>query len=141
MNEVVVPIPLQVWQDPQGDVVLNHSRDQCSVSFACWEAAGDPADYLCRLIFNRAWAVRGVRSEFLPYESKAHHRSCIYEVLESEWLERETALRSQSYPEWRSWEGKQYHHYVVQGHDNFVEVIALGFEEQIVPINQAGELG
>lgn len=121
-------------------MLLNHSRDECVVSFACWEAAGDPADYICQLKFNNAWAVRGVRSEFLPYEYEGHQRSCIYEVVDSKWLEQESELRSQSYPEWRSWDSKQYHHYVVDGHDNFVEVIAVGFEEQIVPRSEAGEL-
>jgi hypothetical protein len=140
IKQFVTPIPLKVWQDPQGDVVLHHSRDKCAVSFACWEAAGEPADYICQLKFDNAWAVRGVSSEFLPYEYEAHHRSCIYEVVDSKWLAQESELRGQSYPEWRASDRKEYHHYVVSGHDNFVEVIAASFEEQIVPRSDAGEL-
>ena len=140
MKQLLVPIPLKVWQDPQGDVVLDHSRGKCVVSFACWEAAAEPADYICQLKFNNAWAVRGVTSEFLPYEYEAHHRSCIYEVIGSKWLEQESDLRMQSYPTWRSWDRKQYYHYVVSGHDNFVEVIAASFEEKVVARSDSGEL-
>jgi hypothetical protein len=132
MRQVVIPIPLKVWQDPQGDVVLYHSRGECIISFACWDAAGDPADYICQLRFDHAWAVRGLRSEFLPYEYAAHHRSCIYEAVDSKWLEQERQLRSQNYPDWLSWDRKEYQHYIVSGHDNFVEVIASSFEEEIV---------
>lgn len=141
MKQVAVPIPLKVWQDPQGDLVLHHSREGCTVSFACWDAAGEPADYLCQLKFKHAWAVRGLNSEYLPYDREEYHRSCVYEVVNSDWLKHESELRSKNYPEWPEWNRKTYHHYVVSGHDNFYEVIAEGFEEKTVPSSDAGELG
>lgn len=42
-------IPLGSWQDPQGDVVLIYSEFECSISFACWDKRGVPADYVCLL--------------------------------------------------------------------------------------------
>jgi hypothetical protein len=140
MKQRAVPLPLKVWQDPQGDVVLYSSREGCNVSFGCWEAAGEPAEYICKLSFNHAWAVRGINSEYLPYEYEANHRSCIYKIEDSLWLKNETEQRSKSYPEWREWDSRLYHHYVVSGHDNYVEVIAASFEEQVMSRSEAGEL-
>ena len=140
MKQLAVPIPINVWQDPQGDVVLYYSREGCNVSFGCWAAAGEPADYICELGFNHAWAVRGVNSEYLPYEIQEQNRSCIYEVTDSEWLKHESEQRSRSYPEWKKWDSRLYHHYVMSGHDNYVEVIAASFEERLVSRREAGEL-
>src|SRR5262245_1333051 len=139
-RQVAKPIRLNSWQNPQGDVVLHHSRDTCIVSFGCWDAQGQPADYICQLKFHHAWAVHAVNSEFLPYELADTQRSCIYEVEDSAWLKRESEQRVQNYPQWREWDQQSYHHYVVSGHDNYCEVIAASFEECIVPREKAGEL-
>ena len=139
-KQIAIPIPLSVWQDPQGDVVLLHSRDRCTVSFACWETNGAPANYLCRLTFNHAWAVRAVCSEIDPYEYREHLRSCIYEIQESEWLKRLSEERVALYPRWLEWDHKSYHHFLISGHDNYCEIIAEGFEEEIISRESAGEL-
>jgi len=81
-----------------------------------------------------------VNSEYLPYERQKHQRSCIYEIEDSAWLKHESEQRSESYPEWRKRDSRIYHHYVVSGHDNYVEVLAASFEEQVVPRSEAGEL-
>jgi hypothetical protein len=139
--ETAVPIPLQTWKDPQGDVVLRHSRDSCAIYFGCWTEAGDPADYLCQLLFKHAWAVRGGSdSQSLPYEYEAHHHSGIYEITDSEWMKSESTKRSEVYPNWREWDDKIYHHYFVSGHDNYYEVLAAGFDVNIISHSQAGDL-
>lgn len=138
--QLAIPIPLKAWQDPQGDVVLQHSRNGCTISFACWDDAGQPADYICKLVFDHAWAVRAVNSEFLPYEINEPQRSCVYEIKDSEWLIGISKQRSDYYPEWRNWDKRSYHHYVVRGHDNYCEVVAEAFVERIVPRDEAGEL-
>src|SRR5689334_18467740 len=130
MQEIAVPISLQVWQDPQGDVVLKYSRSECSISFGCWMNTGEPADYICELVFDQAWAVRGYRSEYLPYQLKQGlSQSNIYEVENSNWLQQASEQRARSYPNWRNWDKKVYHHYVVQGHENYYELLAGGFTE------------
>jgi hypothetical protein len=43
-SEIAVPISLNVWQDPQGNVVLHHSREDCNVFFGCWTEASEPAN-------------------------------------------------------------------------------------------------
>ena len=121
-------------------MLLQHSREGCTVSFGCWVDAGEPADYICQLVFDHAWAVRAVDLEFLPYEVHEPQRSCIYQISDSEWLIAASEARSHYYPEWRDWDKRSYHHYVVQGHDNYCEVLALGFVERIIPRDQAGVL-
>ena len=141
ISEIVVPLPLKVWQDPQGDVILHYSREDCSVYFGCWAGAGEPAAYLCRLTFHHAWAVRGFCLEFLPYKIPEHkYRSCVYRVEGSTWLKQVSEQRHRNYPEWKSWDGREYLHYVVSGHDNYCDIIAAGFDEQIIPESEAGEM-
>lgn len=139
--EIAVPIPLKIWQDPQGDVILHHTRDECFVYFGCWAKAGEPANYLGKLIFQNAWAVRGLRLEFIPYEIKEHkYHSCIYAINDSQWLTQMTAQRLRNYPDWKSWDTREYLHYVISGHDNYYDIIATEFHEQILAENEAGEL-
>jgi hypothetical protein len=140
-SEIAIPLPLEVWQDPQGNVVLHHSREGCSVYFGCWAEAGEPADYLCRLTFHHAWAVRGFNLECLPYRAQEHnYRSYIYRVEGSAWLEQVSEQRQACYPEWKRWDGREYLHYVVSGHDNYYDVIAAGYNAQIIPEGEAGEM-
>lgn len=138
--EIAVSIPLKVWQDPQGDVVLHASRDECVIYFACWASSGEPADYICRLGFSHAWAVRGYCSESPPYERSDGGRSSVLEVKNSAWLREASAERQKNYPRWREWDVRTYHHYVVTGHDNYFEIIAAGFAEQTLSRAAAGEL-
>ena len=138
--EQAIAVPLEVWQDPQGDVVLHHDRGNCFVYFGCWTDAGEPADYLCRLTFRHAWAVRGYRWEYFPYKIVLDSRSCIYEVKNSRWLSGASAEYLKLYPECKGLKECKFHHYVIKGHDNYYEIIAAGFDETIVPRNEAGEL-
>jgi|SRR5215831_6002629 len=140
-SEVASAIALTVWQDPQGDVVLRYDREQCLVYFACWIDAGVPADYLCRLTFHHAWAVRAFRLETLPYETREpHYRSSIFVVDDSCWLREVSEQRLRSYPNWKHWDRREYQHYVVKGHDNYYDVVASSFEETTVPETEAGDL-
>ncbi len=51
-------IPLEFWKDPQSDVIVIFSEGECSVYFSCWTHAGEPADFIGKLSFNGAAAVR-----------------------------------------------------------------------------------
>lgn len=143
MRDERVPVPLHVWQDPVGDVILEHSRSKCAVYFGCWINAGEPADYVCELQFDHAWAVRGHRSEILPYRPGRGHQpphSGIYKVENSTWLQQASKQRAADYPNWRNWDAKDYFHFVVLGHDNYYEIIAAGFSEKKISYEDAGEL-
>jgi hypothetical protein len=141
MEEMALPIPLQLWQDPQGDLVLKHCRSECSVYFGCWIDAGEPANYICEIRFDHAWAVRGYRSEYLPYKIGAEQtRSDIFKIVGSTWLKQASKQRERSYSNWRDWDKKKYDHYVVQGHNNYYEILAAGYAERQIPYEEAGEL-
>lgn len=128
--EIAVPIPLAVWQDPQGNLTLNHTDGLCEVLFDCWDESGEPADYSCSIKFQQAWAVRGVCMESTPYKYKEHLRSCIYEIENSLWLDELSKMRVAYYPEWKDWDKRIYKHFLVTGHDNYYEIIATGFDEE-----------
>ena len=141
MGEIAKPIPLHVWQDPQGDVVLKHSLSECAVYYDCWTNAGEPADYICEPQFNHAWMVRGHCSEHLTYQvNQGSSRSDIYKIENSTWLRQASQRRATDYPNWRDWDEKEYCHFVVQGHDNYYEIIATGYSEKQIPYEEAGEL-
>ncbi len=141
IEEIAVPIPLQLWQDPQGDLVLKRWRSGCSVYFGCWIDAGEPADFICELSFDHTWAVRGYNSEYLPYRiGRGQTRSNIFEIEFSTWLKQASEQRERCYPNWRDWDKKDYHHYIVQGHDNYYEILAAGYTERQIPYDEAGEL-
>jgi len=140
-RQIALGIPLNVWQDPQGNVALRYDRGQCFVYFACWAEAGVPADYLCQLTFHHAWAVRGLRLEMLPYETKEpFYQSSIFVVEDSRWLREVSDQRLKNYPNWKTWDTRDYLHYVVQGHDNYYDIIASGFDETKLSETDAGDL-
>ena len=56
------------------------------------------------------------------------------------WLQQVSEQRAADYPNWQNWDAKEYFHYVVQGHDNYYEIIAAGFSEKQLPYEEAGEL-
>ena len=134
MNQLV-PVKLVHWQDPQGDVVLHAGRDLIDVYFNHWIESGVPAETLVKLRFNGAWASRTFCSEFLPYQhsdSEVDGCSWIYRVQDSEWMASCVAERKSRYDNWTGWESKEYNHFVVQGHDNYVDILAESFEEVLV---------
>src|SRR5689334_11638775 len=99
MSDATV-IPLDFWQDPQGDVILVYSEDECSIYFACWSASGIPADFIGHLSFERTAGVRSYGREYLPYrvtlQPKCH--SYILQVENSELVREHVAYRHQHYP-------------------------------------------
>ena len=91
--------------------------------------------------FEHAWEVRGHCSEHLLYQVKQGlSRSDIYKIEDSTWLRQASEQRLRDYPNWRNWDAKEYCHYVVQGHDNYYELLASGFTEKRIPYEEAGEL-
>src|SRR3712207_6870595 len=57
------------WRDWSSDVCSSDlSRDDCLIYFGCWAETGEPADFICKLTFQDAWAVQGYRLEYMPYQ-------------------------------------------------------------------------
>jgi hypothetical protein len=126
MMEATV-IPLDFWQNPQGDVILVFSENECSVYFGCWSAAGEPADFIGHLMFQNASAARSYGREFLPYRVPKHdHHSYILSIPDSEFIREQIEYRGQHYPDSRV-DTRGRIHYVVAGHDIYHEILAASF--------------
>ncbi|MES9685211.1 hypothetical protein CN514_05985 [Bacillus sp. AFS001701] len=137
-REKAIQIPLEVWQNPQGDVILNISERDCHVFFGCWDEDSNPADYIAKVTFNNCWSANYIHSEYVDYEYELkNHRSYILKVLNSRWLEELYTKQLRLYS--RSKINKDYNHYVVRGHDVCVEVIAREFIIEKLNKEQAGE--
>lgn len=139
-NQTAIAVPLKIWKDPQSNPLLIFSEHLCLIYVGCWSEAGTPADYICKLKFNAGWAARCYGIEFMPYLIKEHHRSSIYEVQNSSWITQATEERLRYYPRWKNWDTRIYHHYAINGHDKYVEVIAESFDEELIPHGKAEDI-
>ncbi|MBD0254344.1 MAG: hypothetical protein ICV83_01390, partial [Cytophagales bacterium] len=80
MNEqYLVEIELPFWQDPQGDLIMEKSRDYCRLYCGCWDEQNPPdyAIYIGRIEFVDAWAVRSMDVEFYDVYTKEEGRELI----------------------------------------------------------------
>lgn len=131
--ERTVQIPLEIWQDPVGDVLLIYSERECSVYFSCWTEAATPANFIGHLIFERAHGVRSFPREYLPYSSPAGDaKSWVMQVFGSEFIEEYLAYRKRHYPTGPVTEPS---HFVVHGHDIYHEILADRFDVTTVSRN------
>ncbi|WP_151087252.1 hypothetical protein [Hymenobacter baengnokdamensis] len=126
-------IKLPFWQDPQSSLALVVTPTDCDVFFTLLsEGKAEPSDELGKISFLNCWATHMVKTEFLPYSIAEHSfHSFLLEVIDSAWLATATRQRSYTYPAWKNWDGKVYHHYIVQGHNSYVEVLAVSFTTSI----------
>jgi hypothetical protein len=128
-------IPLKSWQDPQGDILLIYSEHECSVFFGCWESSGEPADYICRLSFERASAVRSFRREYIPYRLPEHTaHSYILRVSNSDLHREHIEYRNRRYPN-VGYSTSEHSHFVVVGHDIYHEILATQFAETTIRVS------
>ena len=135
MKEATI-IPLKFWQDPNNDVILIYSERQCSVYFACWRSAGEPADFIGQLTFDHASDVRSAWREHPPYRIPSHScHSYILEIPDSEFVRQYVAFRNLRSPEFPITAAER-HHFVVVGHDIYHEIVAEGFTAETIPNEQ-----
>ena len=127
-----VAIPLEFWQDPQGDVILIYSEHECSVYFACWLTAGEPAAFIGHLSFDHALCVRSFHREFSPYQVSNPGNSENLRVPDSELVREHLAYRQRHYSHLPT-SLVVPNHYVVSGHDIYHEILAVGFKCNRIP--------
>jgi hypothetical protein len=124
-------IPLQFWQDTQGDVILIYSEAECSVYFSCWVSAGEPADFIGHISFEHASAVRSFAREFLPYRVASHdNHSYILQISDPDFVREQVAYRQRHYPHFP---GREQQHFVVTSHDIYHEILATSFIARTIP--------
>jgi hypothetical protein len=132
MTQVAI-IPLQHWPNPQGDILLCYSEKECSLHYACWLAAGEPADFICRLSFQKAAFVRAFRREYIPYPIPENARpGYILHILDSEFAKEHAAYRQRFYSHIPT-DTTVRNHYVFIGHDIYYELFAGDFTETVIP--------
>ena len=124
-------IPLQFWQDPQGDVILIYGEHECSVYFNCWASAGVDAEFIGKLSFEGASAVRSFSREFIPYQIEPQgEKSWILQFPDSDLARDRVEYRKKHYPESPISEQTQF---VVVGHDVYHEILANKFAASTIP--------
>lgn len=131
-------IPLDVWQDPQGVVVLEWSDGYCRIYFECWLEAGVRAPYIAEVTFHRPLGIRGESSEFPPYPSSGDvGPSYLLEVTNSDWLADVRMRQERAYGDQAAALDSAFRHLVVVGHDNSVEVLCTGFDVRRIAPDEA----
>lgn len=104
-------------------------ENTCQVFFALWDLNSDQIPgCLGKVTFSQCWATKTLATDFLPYHLTPHgFHSYLLEVEESAWLAEQSQNRLENYPSWRDWDKATYHHYVLEGADRYVEVLAASF--------------
>jgi hypothetical protein len=122
-----IVVPLDFWQDPQSDAILVYSEHECLIYFACWIAAGEAADFIGQLSFERSCRVRSYGREYLPYELPKHEcHSWILQIPDSDFVREYLAYRKEHCADSLSKQTVP-NHYVVAGHDIYHEILASRF--------------
>jgi hypothetical protein len=128
-------IPLEVWQDPQSDLILIFSLSECSVYFLCWESRGMLADYLGHLSFQGASLVRSFCRESSPYQAVERHRSNVLRVRDSDLARDCVEYQKSHYPHMPLETKSLKPLFVVTGHDIYHEILADSFTVTKIPCN------
>ncbi|WP_316771527.1 hypothetical protein [Pedobacter frigiditerrae] len=133
--QYLTEIELPIWADPQGDLMLEKSRDDCHVYFDCWEDNKPTyANYIGKIIFENAWAVKSLDIEYydiFPIEDWKY-KSSICVVENSCWLDEMIQVRTRHYNNWTKWKDKNYRHFHCKGHDNYFDIIAENYKVEKV---------
>ncbi len=139
MKNQTTILPLPVWQDPQGDIVLRMSETNCNVYFGCWESPGVGANYLANILFNGCTSSRYIKHEFIPYtvNNLTNEHSYILEINNSDWLNQEIAYRGNIYGDKLTINQR---HFLIKSNDMYIELLATDYALQTINEENAGDL-
>lgn len=125
-------------QDPQSNLTLLINEGICEATFLLWdsndaEATGNKGG----IIFHDCWAAEHLSSELKPYSGA--NEQCIpgvflVKVLGAQWYVDKVRDRVAMYSNWQAWDKRVYFHYLLSGHDNYIQIIASGFKFEVTPI-------
>ncbi len=134
-EQYLIELELPIWQDPQGNVILEKCRNNCYLYFDCWEDNTPTyANYFGKITMYNAWAVKSLDVECYDIYPKEDYkyRSSIFIVQNSQWLKEMIEKRAAYYDNWTGWKDKEYKHYLIRGHDNYFEIIAEKYSIETV---------
>jgi len=124
-------------QDPQSNLTILINEGICQATFFLLDANdAEVTDHQGRLIFHNCWAAEFLSSELNPYSCASGQ--CIpgiflTKVLEAKWYADKIRDRVAIYLNWRTWDKRVYTHYLLSGHDNYVQIIASDFTFEVIP--------
>jgi hypothetical protein len=127
---VAVPIELPFQINAQGNAVLLSATGESQVFVSLWDEQGYEMPHLGKFRFINAWA-----SEYFATENGGSYLTAdsapygfLARIESSTWLAECIKRRLSRYPNWLQWDKRNYHHFMVHGHDNYVQIIAEQFE-------------
>ena len=129
MMQSATAIQLPFWRAPQELLSITIANGTCRAFFVLWDYNSNVIPgCLGKVTFSNAWATKTLSTDLLPYRINLHSfRSYLLEVENSEWLAAESQKRLETYPTWRNWDKTTYHHYVMEGAESYLEILAADF--------------
>lgn len=125
--DIVTPIALDVWKDPQNYIITQNVRDEAWIYFRCWETAGEEAEYIGCLHFVGVWYMDSNRfsnSRGYPNVMETDLRSYYLVIDNSSLLKALANQRSKHDLGWENYDHRRYKHYVVDSHDFYINIVA-----------------
>jgi hypothetical protein len=138
MMQSATALQLPFWQAPQEPLAIAIAKGTCRVFFALWDYDGNVIpNCLGKATFSKVFSTRTLSTDLLPYQLNPHHfQSYLLEVENSGWLAAESQTRLDTYSTWRSWDQTTYHHYVLEGAESYLEVLAAGFTAEMATADE-----
>lgn len=136
-------LELPIWQNPQSSVAIRYLKNSVYIYFSFWNSETYETDtnYIGEIEFENAWALE---LEVLPMHGIMtifhNFKSYILQADRSGWLLSKFELRQAVYPDWLNWDKKKYYHYIVQGSESWIQVLASNYSVKIQPISSFPDL-
>jgi len=123
-------------QDPQSNLSISIKEDICEVTFRVWDLDGQEIEGVRgRVSFDHGWACEYVMLEIYSYPEQKELCSSdifLWKLTQSSWLTEKIDQRTKIYPTWLNQDRREYFHFLIEGHDNYIEVIASGFKIDLI---------
>jgi hypothetical protein len=124
-------------KDPQSNLCINIGEGICEITFQIWDLDDQEIEgYKGKVSFDHGWACEYVAMEVYPYSELKELCSSevfLWKLTQSNWFDEKINKRSKAYPTWLDWDKRKYFHYLIEGHDNYIQVIASGFKIGFIP--------
>ncbi|PQA56756.1 hypothetical protein [Siphonobacter curvatus] len=135
MKAALLDIPFQ--QDPQSDLVINMGKGICEVTFQLWDLADQEIEgYTGKVSFDHGWACEYVGIETYPYSElkvRCSSEVFLWKITQSGWFHEKINQRKRAYPTWLDWDKREYHHYLIEGRNDYIQLIASSFSISSYP--------
>jgi hypothetical protein len=139
--EQAIAIPLDLWKNPTGRTVLEHNDAETHVYFDCWDLNSHKVSYFGKLSFGTVIALRSLLGTPLRCEVQSHSLNSFFlEVVDSNWKKETLPAILAQHAFLDESDFDQFHHYIVPGKNNFIEVLATEFTLSRINFSDAQDL-